>query len=85
MQASKGCWQLAGLRTEIKTVFDAYKLGKQSESLLSFLTRHDNRVSSHGTSPQHKSAPMRSRSYLACGQEPLFEPLTKVTICLDTL
>ena len=44
MQASKCCWQLAGLCTEVEVVFQAQKLGRQSASLRNFIRRHGNMV-----------------------------------------
>ena len=44
VQASKGCWKLAGLCTEVEVVFQAQNLEKQSASLRQFLKRHENKV-----------------------------------------
>ena len=62
MQASKCCWQLVGLCTEVEVVFQAEKLGQQSASLRNFVRRHGNRVrpleiQSHSPALHRKAAP----------------------------
>ena len=61
MQASRGCWHLASLCTEIRVVFDAPKLGEQSAALRRFLMRHGNMVRPEPNGPEPHSPALHKK------------------------
>ncbi|CAL5224104.1 g6735 [Coccomyxa viridis] len=84
-QASRGCWELAGLCAEVEVVFQAQRLGKQSASLRQFLRRHGSRVSKLSMTLRGTKPALESVEGLAVQAEALQHLAAVVLACAQHL